>query len=103
MKIIPAIDLLDGKCVQLVGGDPAKVIYSGDALEQAEKFSKAGTLWFIDLNAVLGNGSNLELIKKLLKKYPAFVGGGIRTVEKANEILEAGAEKIIIGSHFGMY
>lgn len=98
MKIMPAIDLLDEKCVQLVAGDLSKVLYSGDALEQAEKFSKAGTLWVIDLDAALGTGSNLGLIKKILGKYSAFVGGGIRTLERANEILKAGAEKIILGT-----
>ncbi len=98
MKILPAIDLLNGKCVQLIGGDPNRVLYSCDPFEKAEEFSKLGALWIIDLNAALGNGSNLEIIKKLLKKYPAFVGGGIRTIEKANELLGAGAEKIIIGT-----
>ncbi|MFH1424913.1 MAG: 1-(5-phosphoribosyl)-5-[(5-phosphoribosylamino)methylideneamino] imidazole-4-carboxamide isomerase [archaeon] len=97
MKIYPAIDLLGGRAVQLVGGDPTKLLFSRDALEQAEKFKEV-TLWLIDLNSALGNGSNLKLIKKILTKSPACVGGGIRTIEKANEMLEAGAEKIIIGT-----
>ena len=98
MKILPAIDLLDGNCVQLVGGNPNQILYSCDPFEKAEEFAKLGALWIIDLNATLGTGSNSEIVKKLLKKYPAYVGGGIRTVEKANEILNSGAEKIIIGT-----
>ena len=86
MKILPAIDLLDGNCVQLVGGNPNQILYSCDPFEKAEEFAKLGALWIIDLNATLGTGSNSEIVKKLLKKYPAYVGGGIRTVEKANEI-----------------
>jgi len=98
MKILPAIDLMDGKAVQLECGDPSKVKYSADPFEKAKEFSQAETLWIVDLNAALGTGSNLGIIKQLLSKYKCYVGGGIRTKEIADELLQAGAEKICIGT-----
>jgi len=98
MKILPAIDLMNGQAVQLEGGDPSKVKYSADPFKKAREFSLAGALWIIDLDAALGLGSNLEIIKKLVQQYPCFVGGGIRTKEITDELLQAGAEKIVIGT-----
>jgi len=98
MKILPAIDLMNGKAVQLEGGNPEKVKYEVDPFEKAEEFSRARVLWIVDLDAALERGSNLEIIKQLLKKYKCYVGGGIRSKELADELLEAGAEKICIGT-----
>ena len=100
MIILPAIDIMGGQAVQLESGDPEKIKYSANPFEKAQEFTRAGAkiLWIVDLDAALGIGSNIEIIKELLKKYRCFVGGGIRTKELANEVLQAGAEKICIGT-----
>jgi len=103
MMVIPAIDLMDGKCVQLVEGKPwsAKVTIDdpvGMALRWVEQGAKR--LHIIDLDAALGSGSNEQIIKDILAKVkvPAQVGGGIRDDAKADRILSAGAAQVIIGT-----
>lgn len=95
--IIPSIDIMDGRAVQLVGGEK-KALDAGDPFPIAERFSVAGEIAVIDLDAAMGKGWNKDLIKKLVRKYRCRVGGGIRTHEAAVEWLDAGAARIIIGT-----
>ncbi|MCP4603740.1 MAG: phosphoribosyl-ATP diphosphatase [Proteobacteria bacterium] len=95
--IVPSIDLMDGQAVQLIGGEK-KAIEAGDPLPIAERFSLAGEIAVIDLDAALGRGDNSNLIHELLKRYRCRVGGGIRDLETAIKWLDAGATQIIIGT-----
>jgi len=95
--LIPSIDLMNGKAVQLKQGKE-KVLERGDVFELLESFSVFGEVAIIDLDAALGRGDNKELIKKLLRQRPCRVGGGIRDLETARDYLKAGASKIIIGT-----
>ncbi|MFC1697345.1 HisA/HisF-related TIM barrel protein [Nanoarchaeota archaeon] len=94
--IIPSIDLMDGKAVQLKQGKE-KIVERENVFEIAEQFSNF-EIAVIDLDAALNKGSNIELIKQLCQKYKCRVGGGIRTVKIAKELIDAGATKIIIGT-----
>lgn len=98
--IIPSIDLMDGKAVQLrQGKENEKQLERENVLELAKYYSKFGDVAVIDLDSAFNNGKdNEELIKQLCKIAPCRVGGGIRTVEKAQRIISYGAKKIIIGT-----
>jgi phosphoribosyl-ATP pyrophosphohydrolase len=95
--IIPSIDIMDGHAVQLIGGRE-KEIDAGDPRPIMEKFRLAGDVAVIDLDAALGQGSNNELIRELCQMGRVRVGGGIRDVDTAIEWLDAGADKIILGT-----
>ena len=97
--VIPAIDLKDGKCVKLQGGDPKKVLFErDDPVQVAKELSKDfSLLHVIDLDAALGTGDNLAVVREIAKITPIQIGGGIRTLKKARGLLLY-ADKIIIGT-----
>jgi len=104
MKIFPAIDLKNGKCVRLTKGDfKSEKIYNENPVDQAEVFSNAGFkyLHVIDLDGALeGNLINLDVIKKIVKKFnfKVEIGGGIRSEDSIAKLLDIGSDKIILGT-----
>lgn len=104
MIIFPAIDIRNGKCVRLFQGKLEKeTIYNDDPLFTAKEWEKrgAGFLHLVDLDgAFTGNPLNKRIIKDIIKgvNIPVQIGGGIRTIENAKEIIEMGAERIIVGT-----
>ena len=102
MKIIPAIDLMEGKVVRLYKGDPnKKTIYSENPLEIAKKWESAGAdmIHLVDLDATLGSGSNFDLLKNIVKsvKIPVQVAGGLRNEKIIEEALKF-ATRVVIGT-----
>lgn len=95
--IIPSIDLMGGRAVQLVGGERLE-IDAGDPRPIMERFRVVGEVAVIDLDAAMGTGSNADLVAELCRMGPCRVGGGIRNVETAIRWLDAGASKVILGT-----
>ena len=104
MKIFPAIDIKDKKCVRLVKGDfDNKTEYKVSPVEQAEKFKDHGfkNLHIVDLDGALtGETVNQDIIKDIIAKFDLKVeiGGGIRNLDNIQKYIDAGAEKVILGS-----
>ena len=95
--IVPSIDLMQGRAVQLRGGRDL-VLDGGDPLARLGEFAVAGEVAVVDLDAALGKGSNAGLIREMVRRAPCRVGGGIRDLDAAREWLDAGAAKIVIGT-----
>jgi phosphoribosylformimino-5-aminoimidazole carboxamide ribotide isomerase len=95
--LIPSIDLMGGKIVQLVQGEKKALEF--DNLDYwIERFSKYPLVQVIDLDAARGAGNNRPIVDRIVKRLNCQVGGGIRNIETAREILDAGAGRVILGS-----
>ena len=95
--LIPSIDLMEGKVVQLVQGS-RKALEFDNLQEWIDRFSKYPLVQVIDLDAAMGRGNNSNLVREIACQIPCQVGGGIRTVDNARAILELGATRVILGS-----
>ena len=104
MKIFPAIDIKDKKCVRLIKGDfEKKTEYATSPVEQAAKYKDHGfkNLHIIDLDGALtGKTVNLDIIQDIVNKYDfqIEIGGGLRNIQSIKQYIDAGAEKVILGS-----
>jgi phosphoribosylformimino-5-aminoimidazole carboxamide ribotide isomerase len=96
-RVIPCIDVMGGKVVQLVKGE-RKAIELDSEDEALELFKDFPLLHIIDLDAAKGVGDNHSLIQRMLPGVAARVGGGVRSLERAKELLDVGAHQVIIGS-----
>ncbi len=95
--IIPCIDLMDGKVVQLVQGREKAL--EGDApLEMLGKFAAFPEIQVIDLDAAMGRGENGSLVELLASRATCRIGGGVRTAERARKLIEQGAHRVIVGT-----
>jgi phosphoribosylformimino-5-aminoimidazole carboxamide ribonucleotide (ProFAR) isomerase len=95
--LIPAIDLKDGAVVQLVQGERL-AIRDDDVTKWVKRFEKFPKVQVIDLDAAMGSGDNLAIVRTIAGALTCRVGGGIRSIERAQDILAAGAEAVIAGS-----
>jgi len=95
--LIPSIDLMGGRIVQLVHGETLKLAFD-DFEYWIGRFQNYPLVQLIDLDAAMRQGDNSELITKIARRLPCQVGGGIGTVEKAAGVLAAGARRVIVGS-----
>ncbi len=95
--LIPSIDLMGGKIVQLVQGEK-KALEFDDFEEWIVRFSRFPLVQLIDLDAAIGTGNNRGLLKKFTSRLPCQVGGGIRSVKAGADVLAQGAHRIILGS-----
>lgn len=95
--LIPSIDLMGGKIVQLVQGKK-KALEFDNFEEWMQRFSKFPLVQLIDLDAAIGTGTNHALLQQFLDRLPCQVGGGIRSIDTAQQILGMGARRVILGS-----
>ena len=104
MKIFPAIDIKDKKCVRLIKGDfNNKTEYETSPIDQAGKYQDHGfkNLHIVDLDGALtGKTVNTEIIQDIVRKYDLKIeiGGGVRSIDSIKQYIDAGVEKVILGS-----
>jgi phosphoribosylformimino-5-aminoimidazole carboxamide ribotide isomerase len=101
--VIPALDLRRGRCVRLSRGDPSdETVYDGDPVDVAKRFEAEGArrLHVVDLDAAFGEGSNRDVVVRILRAVavPVQVGGGLRAATDAEDILARGAARAILGT-----
>src|SRR5271165_1827908 len=95
--LIPSIDLMDGKIVQLIQGEKKALEFENFG-EWVERFSRYPLVQLVDLDAAMATGSNRKLVAEFCGKLPCQVGGGIRSAADAQAVLDCGAKKVIVGS-----
>jgi phosphoribosylformimino-5-aminoimidazole carboxamide ribotide isomerase len=102
MLVIPSIDIRRGRCVQLIGGKTESEKVYGDPVEQAQRWVTEGAryLHLVDLDSAMGEGDNFKKVAEVLAAVdvPVQVGGGIRSIKRACELLGIGAARVIIGT-----
>jgi phosphoribosylformimino-5-aminoimidazole carboxamide ribotide isomerase len=103
MKVLPAIDIKGGKCVQLVGGRPGtEMVEIDDVVGVALRWQDEGAemVHIVDLDSALGSGDNHRLIERLIGELdvPVQVGGGVRSVAKVDRLFDLGSERVVIGT-----
>src|SRR5881296_2565752 len=95
--VIPSIDLQDGAVVQLVQGERL-AIRDADVFRWVRRFAKFPKVQVIDLDAAMSKGDNLAIVRRIAGALACRVGGGIRTIDRACEVLASGARQVIVGS-----
>lgn len=95
--LIPSIDLLGGRIVQLVQGEKLRLAFD-DFEYWIEKFARFPLVQLIDLDAAMRQGDNAALVAQLAKRLPVQAGGGIHSIDRARQVLDAGARRVIVGS-----
>jgi phosphoribosylformimino-5-aminoimidazole carboxamide ribotide isomerase len=95
--LIPSIDLLGGRIVQLVQGEKLRLAFD-DFEYWIDKFSKYPLVQLIDLDAAMRQGDNSALVAQISRRLPCQAGGGIHSIDRARQVLDAGATRVIIGS-----
>jgi phosphoribosylformimino-5-aminoimidazole carboxamide ribotide isomerase len=95
--LIPSIDLMGGRIVQLVQGEKLRLAFD-DFEYWIEKFSRYPTVQLIDLDAAMRQGDNSGLVAQIARRLQCQVGGGIRSIERARQVLDSGAKRVIVGS-----
>jgi phosphoribosylformimino-5-aminoimidazole carboxamide ribotide isomerase len=95
--ILPCIDLMDGKVVQLVQGRE-KALEAAEPLEMLRRFEAFPEIQVIDLNAAMGTGENSALVELLASRAKCRIGGGVRTADRARRLIDQGAHRIVVGT-----
>ena len=102
LELLPAVDIAGGQAVQLVQGVAGSEKRFGDPVEAALRWQDAGAEWLhlVDLDAATGHGTNFPLIRDMLTEanVPVQVGGGVRTDDRVEDLLAAGASRVIVGT-----
>ena len=95
--LIPSIDLLGGRIVKLVQGEKLRLAFD-DFEYWIEKFARFPLVQLIDLDAAMRQGDNSARVEQIARRLPCQVGGGIHSIERARQVLDAGAKRVIVGS-----